>query len=67
MCISSKLSKESQAVLTAAHKLIGNGYEVPFIKLLLVDVGDVTPSRRVESQRRDVIKPRPQALPHARC
>ena len=40
MSISSKLAKESQPVLTAAHKLIGNGYEVQFIKLPLVDVED---------------------------
>ena len=38
MFTSSKPAKQSQAVLTAAHKLIGDGCEVQFIKLLLVDV-----------------------------
>ena len=40
MFVSSKLAKEPQAVLTAGHKLIGNGYQIQFIKLLLVDVED---------------------------
>ena len=38
--VSSKFAKEPQALLTATHKLIGNGCEIQFIKLLLVDVED---------------------------
>ncbi|MDA8002418.1 MAG: hypothetical protein MPL62_14160, partial [Alphaproteobacteria bacterium] len=36
----SKFAEEPQAMLTAAHKFIGNGCQIQFINLFFVDVED---------------------------